>query len=164
MFFSLMHNQDKDKKEGVYFYAIKTSRKLLKIDFVRFCMVGVVGFAVNYAALFVLYELVGLPILAAQLLGAETALFSNFIFHHFWTYRGRTQKKRIRVLLAQFHMSFWAGALINSSVVVVTVWWIGWHYFFGLVAGSLAALFWNFFWTKFYIWRHSSRQDLPNGD
>lgn len=158
-----MHNQE-DKKEGIYFYAVKTGRRLLKIDFVRFSMVGAGGFLVNLAALFLLYDTLGMPIWAAQLIGAEVALLSNFAFHHFWTYRGRSGKKRKRILLAQFHLSFWSGALINSSVVIGAVSVMGWHYFIGLVAGSATALFWNFFWTKFYIWRHAPQpdQNLPH--
>lgn len=151
-----MHNQQKTEKEGIYFYAIQAGRRLLKIDFIRFSLVGAVGFLVNLAGLFMLFDLAGFPIWVAQLLAAECALISNFTLHHFWTYRQQSGGKRKRILLAQFHLSFWSGALINTAIVVSAVEVFHVHYFFGLIAGSATALFWNFFWTKFYIWRHSS--------
>lgn len=149
-----MHNR-LIEKEGIYFYAVTTGRKLLKIDFIRFSMVGAVGFLVNLGMLYLLFDVSGMAIWAAQIIGAETALISNFTLHHFWTYRERAGQKRKRILLAQFHLSFWSGALINSSIVVLAVSVFQMHYFIGLVAGSATALFWNFFWTKFYIWRHT---------
>ncbi len=156
-----MH-KEASEKEGIYFYAVSTGRKLLKIDFVRFSMVGAVGFLVNLGALFVFYDLAGLPIWAAQLIGAEIALISNFTMHHFWTFRNRGGGKRKRILLTQFHLSSWSGVLINTSIVVLVVSVFHAHYFMGLVAGSATALFWNFFWTKFYIWRHNPHtQDKP---
>jgi putative flippase GtrA len=150
-----MHNQQSEK-EGIYFYAVQTGRKLLEIDFVRFSMVGAVGFIVNLSVLFVLYDVLKLPIWVAQLLAVEVALISNFTLHHFWTFRHRSGGKRKRLLLAQFHLSSWSGAIINSSIVVVAVDVFNLHYFFGLVFGSATALFWNFFWTKFYIWHHAA--------
>jgi putative flippase GtrA len=157
-----MHNQEY-KKEGIYFYAIETSRKLLKIDFVRFGVVGAGGFLVNLSVLFILHDILNLPLWISQLTGAEVALLSNFTLHHFWTFRNRAGKKRKRILLAQFHVSFWSGALINSSIVIAGNSIFNIHYAIGLVLGSATAMFWNFFWTKFYIWRHSPHQehDLP---
>lgn len=131
----------------------RLGRKLIKVDFVRFCLVGGIGFLVNLGMLFLLYDLANLPIWLAQILGAECALISNFTFHHFWTYKGHDVQKRKRLLLAQFHLSFWSGAAINSLIVVLLVSGLHVHYFFGLVAGSAVALFWNFFWTKFFIWK-----------
>jgi len=161
-----MHNLQKET-ERIYFYAIKTGRKLLKIDFVRFSMVGAIGFLVNLGMLFVLFDIANLPIWASQLIGAETALISNFALHHFWTFKDQSAGKRKRILLAQFHLSFWSGALINTLIVVLAVSVFHLHYFFGLVGGSAIALFWNFFWTKFYIWKqtpHSPNksQGLPD--
>lgn len=157
-----MRNNDQEVKEGIYFYAVRTGRRLLKVDFVRFSMVGAVGFLVNLGMLFILFDLLSMPIWLAQLLGAEAALFSNFTLHHFWTYRDRAGLKRKRILLAQFHVSFWSGAAINSLIVIAAVNALNVHYFIGLVAGSATALFWNFFWTKFYIWRHNPHTKSNN--
>lgn len=151
-----MHNLSDLKKISIP--VARLGRKLIQVDFVRFCLVGAVGFLVNLSALFLLYDLANFSIVVAQLIGAECALFSNFTFHHFWTYKGLGVQKRKRLLLAQYHLSFWSGAAINSLIVVLLVSVMHAHYFIGLIVGSAVALFWNFFWTKFFIWKGPSEK------
>lgn len=100
----------------------------------------------------------------AYLLGAESALFANFNFHHGWTYRKIQSNKRKSELLLQFHMSFWSGALINFAIFVAIIRILQFPEVWGLVGGSVTALFWNFFWTKFFIWKRSSGgiKDISN--
>lgn len=139
--------------------ALLLVRKLLQIDFVRFCIVGGVGFVVHSTVFFVLRKLGVFPEVA-YLIGAESALFSNFTFHHFWTYGPQAVKKRKRILLTQFHVSFWSGALINFGVFVLIIRVFKMPEIYGLIAGSASALFWNFFWTKFFIWRRPKDTSL----
>ena len=133
---------------------IKKIQSLLKIDFVRFCIVGGSGFVINTAILGVLYKRLGWPIFTAQLIAGEIALFSNFILHHNWTYKERRVKKPIRQLLIQFHVTSWV-AIIGSAALVsggVNILHIG--YLLALIISSVIALGWNFLWSRFIIWKH----------
>jgi putative flippase GtrA len=128
--------------------------RLLKQDFVRFCAVGVIGFLINLVILKFLHDGMGWPVIVATLLGSEAAYFSNFLFHNFWTYKDGTRvEKSFGRLLAQFHLSAWSGMLLNTLIVFVAVTFFALDSAIGLVIASVIVLFWNYFWTKFYIWR-----------
>lgn len=127
-------------------------QKLLQFDFVRFSIVGASGFIINAALLTILNKDLHSPFVA-QLIASEIALFSNFMFHHHWTYRASKTRKTISKLIVQFHMTSWA-AIIGSAVLVTA----GIKYFHlaplvALAISSGIAMFWNFGWSKFVIWR-----------
>lgn len=134
--------------------------KLLKIDFIRFCVVGGTGFVINFSLLVFLQALLGLPIFLAQLISAEVALFSNFMLHHHWTYKNNKVEKSFYKLLVQFHSVAWP-AIVGSAGMVS----IGKHFFHlgnfvALVVSSTIVLLWNFVWSKFVIWRDVSPSQI----
>lgn len=100
----------------VIVYTREQIKRLLKIDFVRFCIVGGTGFVINLIILTALHRWVSMPIFFAQLIAAEIALFSNFILHHNWTYKNNKVKKSIPTLLLQFHVTSWP-AILGSAVI-----------------------------------------------
>ena len=130
------------------------AKKLLAFDFIRFCMVGTLGFGINFGLLTLLYKKIGAPLFFSQLLAAEIALFHNFIWHHKWTYKNKNVSKTIKNLLIQFHATSWM-AIVGSAVIIsVLVNKAGLDYVLALILSSGAALAWNFAWTKLVIWRH----------
>lgn len=134
-------------------------RNLHKIDFVRFCFVGALGFLINFGLLALLYKHWHLNVFVAQLIASEIALFHNFVWHHNWTYKNRTNKS-IKNLLIQFHASSWSAILGSAAIVAAGVHLLKMSYFIALVIASAIGLFWNFAWTKFVIWRHH-QEDAP---
>ena len=129
-------------------------KKALGIDFVRFCIVGSLGFVINFALLTLFYRTLGWPIFIAQLVSSEVALFNNFLLHHHWTYKTKRVTKTIPTLLWQFHATSWV-AIVGSSLIVgagVNIFKL--NYVVALVISSGVALLWNFGWTKLVIWRH----------
>ncbi len=135
-------------------------KRVLKIDFVRFCIVGSLGFVINFLLLSMLYKLLDYPLFIAQVVAAEVALFSNFMFHHHWTYKANAVRKTITRLIVQFHLSSWVAIIGSASIVSFGVHVLKLNYAIALVLASATALFWNFGWSKFVIWRHNN--DLPN--
>ena len=71
--------------------------------FVRFNVVGVLGFIVQVSALIALDRL-GVPVLAATALAVEAAILHNFAWHERWTWSGLTTGSRAG-RLARFHLS-----------------------------------------------------------
>lgn len=55
----------------------------------KFGMVGILGILVNSAALYVLYERVGIPLLIAAVLSSQVSTLSNFVLTESWVFRGR---------------------------------------------------------------------------
>ncbi len=133
---------------------------MLKVDFVRFCIVGGLGFVINLALLSLFTQVFSLPVFLAQLFGAEIALGCNFFLHHHWTYKRHRVTKSLSTLLWQFHASSWP-AIIGSALMVsagVNILHIG--KFLALVISSAIALAWNFAWSKFVIWRNITEQEI----
>lgn len=133
---------------------------ILKIDFVRFCIVGGTGFVINLAVLIALTRLFDVRIFWAQLIGAEVALFSNFILHHNWTYKDKKVKKSLKSLLIQFHATSWP-AIIGSTVMVsLGVSLLHMNKVEALIISSAIALAWNFAWSKYVIWKNVTDKEI----
>ncbi len=128
--------------------------KILAVDFVRFCMVGGLGFLINFCLLTLFYKILGFPLFISQLVAAEISLFNNFLFHHRWTYKNKKVTKTTKNLLVQFHVTSWMAIVGSATIVSVLVNHAGLHYIVALVVSSAVALAWNYMWTKFVIWKH----------
>jgi putative flippase GtrA len=134
-------------------YTMAQFRHLIKLDFIRFCIVGGLGFVINFIVLTTLTRLFRLPIFIAQLCGAEIALFSNFMMHHHWTYKGHGVEKHMSTLLLQFHATTWPAILGSALMVTGGEKLLHFDNLLALVVSSGIALFWNFGWSKYVIWR-----------
>ncbi len=131
-------------------------KKLRQVDFIRFCAVGGIGFAVNYGFLYLLHDTLSLPILLSQLVGAELALISNFTLHANWTYKTYKEESLWSRIL-KFHVTMLMGYTINTVTVVELVSKLGMYYGFALVIGSSAALLVNFWTSRYYVWGRSEK-------
>lgn len=138
---------------------VHIGNRLLKIDFVRFCMVGVLGFTINLVLLTLIYKIFGSPLIIAQLIASEIALFSNFMFHHKWTYKASKVRKTITTLIVQFHVTSWMAIVGSVLMVTAGVHIFKLNYFAALVLSSAVALLWNFSWSKYVIWH--ARTEKP---
>ena len=134
--------------------------RLLKVDFIRFCIVGGTGFVINFALLVTLNNVVGLYVLFAQLIAAEIALMSNFMLHHHWTYKAHYVTKSIPVLLLQFHASSWPAIIGSALLVTLFEEMLHLGNFMSLAVSSVIILGWNFAWFKYVIWRDMSRKTI----
>jgi dolichol-phosphate mannosyltransferase len=133
---------------------------LLKVDFIRFCIVGGTGFIINFIILTALTRWLNAPIYVAQFIGAEIALFSNFMLHHHWTYKGHGVEKSILTLIVQFHATSWPA--IVGSTLMVTAFERLLHFdnLLALAVSSVIALLWNFGWTRYVIWRRVTSAEI----
>ena len=138
---------------------LRRLKQLLEIDFIRFCIVGAFGFIINAILLMILNADLH-STFVAQLIAAEVALFSNFIFHHKWTYRANKVRKTISTLIVQFHITSWAAIIASALIVWAGVKFLHLHPLTALVISSITALFWNFAWSKFVIWRKNSDEGV----
>jgi dolichol-phosphate mannosyltransferase len=129
-------------------------RQALKFDFIRFCIVGSLGFIINFSLLTLLYKVFEINIFISQLIAAEISLFNNFLLHHKWTYKRNNVVKNLKDLLWQFHVTSWVAIIGSALLVSLFASVLGMHYFLSLVISSSIALSWNFFWTKYVVWKH----------
>lgn len=132
---------------------------LLRLDFVRFCIVGGTGFVINFGLLLTLNKLLDIPTFWAQLMSAEVALFSNFMLHHHWTYKRNKVVKSLRQLLVQFHATSWIAIVGSAFMVSAFERFLHLDSLEALAVSSLIALLWNFAWSKYVVWK-----DVPLTD
>lgn len=130
-------------------------KRALKYDFVRFCVVGAIGFIINFALLSLLYKIWGWPIFIAQLIASEVSLFNNFLLHNNWTYKRNNVKKTLPRLLIEFHATSWIAIVGSSALVSFGVHVLDLHYAVALIIASIIVMVWNFGWTKLYVWKHN---------
>jgi len=133
---------------------------MLRYDFIRFCMVGGLGFLINILLLILFRRLFGFPIFVSQFLGAEVALFSNFVLHQQWTYKNNKNDKSLSSLLVQFHLTSWPAILGSSFMVSFGASTLHFNSFTALVVSSIVVLGWNYFWSKFVIWKNITNKEV----
>jgi len=134
--------------------------RLLRVDFIRFCMVGGSGFFVNFAILYTLHRMLSLPLFISQLIGAEIALTSNASLHHYWTYKGVNANKTYLGSLIQFHLTSWPAIVGSAFMVDGGVRYMHLTSFTALIFSSAIVLVWNYSWSKYVIWRDISPQEI----
>ena len=132
-------------------WSVKRLKNFLNFQLVRFLVVGAGGFAVNFGLLWGLHGFAGLSLLPAQLIAAETAITFNFCLHHTWTYRNYLAQPTLRRFM-KFHLSAWMGAGITTLSLLLLVKYAGLNYLFGLAAGGLIAMAWNYGLNTYVIW------------
>lgn len=133
---------------------VKSYYKLISYDKIRFLVVGGIGFFVNYGMLALLFDLLGAPILVAQIIGGETALLATFVGNNFWAFVGHHHIS-LRKKLVKFHLSAFGGLFINSAFVVILVHFVHVYYGLALVVGSIAGLIWNYTLYKKFVFKRS---------
>jgi dolichol-phosphate mannosyltransferase len=133
---------------------------LIKLDFIRFCIVGGTGFVINFFILTVLHNFLDFPVFLAQLIGAEVALFSNFMMHHHWTYKAHRVEKTKLTLIIQFHASTWPAIIGSTLMVTAGEKLLHFSDLLALAVSSAIALLWNFSWSKYVVWRDVTPKEI----
>ena len=99
---------------------------------VRFGLVGASGVIVNMSVLALLYTLLSVPLMIAIALAIQSAIITNFIGHHVFTFRGRG---KIGKRFASFEIISITTALVTWGVhngvafaFGTTPWWMVYAY------------------------------------
>ena len=95
------------------------NRSITVIHFVRFNVVGVIGFVLQASALFVLtHSPYRVGYLVATVTAVELAVLHNFVWHQFWTWKDRpstTIGEALRRLL-RFNITNGAVSLVGNLI------------------------------------------------
>ena len=74
-------------------------------DFIRYCLVGLVGMLVNIGAYLLLNRYFQIPLQAASLTAIEASIVSNFLLNNYWTFKTRPKKLSTIRRLLNFHIA-----------------------------------------------------------
>ncbi len=145
---------------GAMLGAVRTpgaARELRRLG--KFAVVGLTGFAIDFAVLNLLMFRFGLPAWAANTCSFTAAVSNTFVWNRLWTF----PESRLRPLttqLAQFFLVNLIGLGINLLTFLgshMLIWShffaSGWGYNLAKATASGVALFWNFGANRAWTWR-----------
>ncbi len=141
----------------VFSVAARTGAKPKEVErFLKFLVVGTIGFVVDFGTLFLLHAELGLELLIANTISFSLAVVSNFTWNRIWTYPD-SRSKPVRRQLIQFFVVNVAGWGINTFVL-----WLLNPLFTDLVGrlgyniakaiATIIVLFWNFFVNRYWTY------------
>lgn len=123
-------------------------------QFGKFLVVGLIGFVINTIVLEVLVAIGAHPVLG-NAAGAEGAIISNFFLNNSWTFGHKKIKARnILPKFFQFNGTSLGALLIQSGIVAIGTFLFGvgayrWFYLLGVAVG----LIWNYSMYSRIIWK-----------
>jgi putative flippase GtrA len=136
------------------------SRTLLQ--FVRFGVVGTIGFLVDTAVLYAGLAL-GLGLYGGRAVSYLAAASATFALNRAWTFRGQGEGRVARqwalflvLNLVGFAFNYGTYAALVASVALVAQ-----HPVIGVAAGSLAGMLGNFLLSRRYVFGGASRAPDP---
>lgn len=123
----------------------------LKKDFIKFCVVGTIGFLVE-AAIIQIVKWIWIDfLLYVRFVSFPTALFVTWILNRVFVFESNNSKVKevVKYVVVQV-----LGALLNISVYSIFI--IYSLFFFNypvlaLALGSIVALFWNYIFSKIWV-------------
>ena len=124
--------------------------------FLKFMVVGTIGFVVDFGVLNLLVLLAGLEVLVANTISFSLAVLSNFSWNRLWTYPD-SRTKPIRSQLTQFFLVNVVGWGINTLVLwlltpVFTALTGRLGYNIAKAIATIIVLFWNFFINRYWTY------------
>lgn len=140
--------------------------------FIKFLIVGTIGFVVDFGTLTLLKETTALPTAVANTISFTAAVISNFTLNRYWTYPD-SRSKSIWSQLGQFTLVNIVGLLINTTILLILE-----SVFDSLLVNfpaipirgyipakmiaTIVVLFWNFFVNRY--WTYSDVDAVPDAD
>lgn len=165
-------------KIAVFSYTYDTLKFAFEIflrrraTFVKFLIVGTIGFVIGTTVLIILYDTQTFPLPAKftpwQILGlkhpdfrlfissviaVETSIISNFLWHENWTFRWRPKRGPAPLRFARFNVVAVVSPIIQVATVNILTPFFGIYYLISNAIGVLFGLSWNWLWNSKVIWR-----------
>ncbi|MDB5184915.1 MAG: Dolichyl-phosphate beta-D-mannosyltransferase [Candidatus Saccharibacteria bacterium] len=128
--------------------------RVFAYNFARFIAIGAIGFVVNYIVLVLLFDILSLPILLSQIIGAEIALLSTFTGNNFWAFKDHSHIS-VRRKLVKYNATAGLGIILTAILVTVLVNHAHLYYGLALVISSCAGLVWNYTLNTLLIFKKS---------
>lgn len=138
-----------------------TSKRRESERLMRFAVVGGIGTLIDFGVLYVLKEIVGLPLIVANSLSYLAGVVNNFTLNRSWTFPESRNRAAWRQFM-QFLAVSTAGLLLNSLIVVTLAAPLGAllglsssGYMAAKVLATGIVVFWNFGANRLWTFRQA---------
>jgi len=129
--------------------------KVLIIQFIKFGMIGVIGFAVDYGMLHVGIDVLGFGRYLSGFFSFPFAVTATWIGNRLFTFRGQS-KHRAHHEWMRFFTVCLGGLVLNRGAYSLLIYTVPFAYRYpvlGLLAGTAAGMFFNFFAARRVVFR-----------
>ena len=121
--------------------------------FLKFSVVGVTGFIVDFGSLTILHELLDFPLLPSVATAFCAAVVNNYVWNILWTYSHQDHSNHHHKTLSKFAVVSLVGLLVNLSIVHVMSNILGIFWLFSKITATAIVLFWNFAANRLWTFR-----------
>lgn len=128
---------------------MEDAMKKLVVQILRFGVVGVLAFIVDYGILYLLTEHVHLYYLLSSIISFLISLVVNYILSIKWVFD--VQKKQTVKDVVIFAILSTIGLLINSLVMYLSVELFSIYYMIGKIIATFIVMVWNFITRKIFV-------------
>lgn len=94
----------------------------------KFAVVGIIGIAINQAALFGLTEGLGIHYLLSSILASQVSTLNNFVLTELWVFRGRDHRSHVLFRYAVFNLLNISTLSVRVPVLFLLTELAGFHY------------------------------------
>lgn len=122
--------------------------KLFFLKFLKFCLVGLSGMAVDYGATWLLKEKIKINKYAANSTGFLLAVTSNYVWNHIWTFH--TSNTRFLSEYLSFITIALAGLAINNLVIYLLTDKVKINFYLSKLFAIGVVTLWNFTLNYFF--------------
>ena len=162
VFYERTEGSSKIEKKDLFdsFYVVIKLRLYENKKFVKFLMVGGIGFLINAILLALLVDYAHWSPAAANLVGAAFAIFSNFNFNNVWTFKHSKANSFAKYISKLFQ--FYATSAFGVIFIQTGTIWLGDHvigrkyYLLYFLVGTFFLLIWNFTVYNRFIWKNKA--------
>lgn len=150
-------------------------RQHVPATFIKFLIVGGIGYLINQSVLFLIYDTPlawflpaegtsldlgplthpDIRLLISSIASVETAIFFQFQLHERWTFRARRQTGWIALRFLKFNLT----SSLSPIIIVLTVNTLtplfGISPYISNTIGVMAGVTWNWTWNTLVIWRRT---------
>lgn len=120
-------------------------------QFLKFCVVGTVGTAIDFGLLYILVEFSNIWYLLAATISFIVAVINNYIFNKIWTFENKDSN--FLKQFVQFLVVSVVGLGLNVLILYILVEFAGIWYILAKVLATGVVLIWNFFANKYWTFR-----------
>lgn len=129
---------------------LKSSQQTLRIQFLLFAGVGVIGTAVHYSVLVALVQLARADAVMSSTLGFVVGACVNYILNYIFTFNS---SERHLDALPKFFTVALLGMVANAAIMAGLVYQAGVHYLPAQIVATVVVLVWNFAGSKIWVFR-----------
>lgn len=136
-----------------------TRNAIVFFQFIRYVVVGALATAIHYVVLYSLLERLGLDGVLSTSLGLMISATFNFVVNYHFTFHSNA---KMLDALWRFVVVITLGLFINASIFWLLVTRLSWFYLLGQAVATIAVLFWNFLFSRSFI--YVSRSPIVNAE